>query len=355
MTLDQVEVQRSGRTVLTIPHLTVREGRLLAVVGPNGAGKSTLLLTLAHLLEPVSGQLLYRGQLVKQRDILAYRRRLGLAFQKPLLLSGSVLNNAATGLALRGMARTARRERALHWLERFGVAHLSQRSAHQLSGGESQRVSLARALATDPEVLLLDEPFAGLDAPTRERLLDDFQRMLADVDLTVVLVTHDPEEALVLADQMIVLWDGQIRQAGPPATIFSAPVDAEVATFVGVETIVNGQVVAARDGQVTIAVNDLHLDAVADLDVGRDVLFCIRPEDLTLWTAEELPTSSARNQLPGTIRRLSSRGPLVNVVVDCGFSITAQITRASAEEMALALGQRVVITFKASAVHLIAR
>jgi tungstate transport system ATP-binding protein len=237
----------------------------------------------------------------------------------------------------------------------FGIEHLQNRPARDLSGGEAQRVSLARAFVLQPEILLLDEPFSSLDAPTRLALLEDLQRLLQATTMTTIFITHDLDEALYLGDRVAVILAGQLRQVGAPHEVFSAPSDREVAAFVGVETIVAGQVVASQDGQLTIQAGDVRLEAVGELANGRNVLFCLRPEDVTLWPQVEAPQSSARNRFNGRIQRVVPQGALVRVVVDCGFTVVALITRASYQEMGLDNGQEITVAFKASAAHLIPR
>ena len=174
---------------------------------------------LQLLIRPERGELLLDGAPM-QRDPIATRRRMAAAFQEPLLLSMSVRANVELGLRLRRLPRAQRRTRARHWLDRFGVGHLADRHAHDVSGGEAQRVSLARGFALDPEVLLLDEPFAALDAPTRSDLIEDFASVLAESRPTTVLVTHDRDEARRLGDGIVVLIDGRLRQRGSPAEVF---------------------------------------------------------------------------------------------------------------------------------------
>jgi tungstate transport system ATP-binding protein len=350
-----VVVRYDKQAVLTIDQLAVQEGEVLTVIGPNGAGKSTLLLALARLIRYDTGRLYYQGRPLRNRDDLTYRRRLGFVLQAPLLLNASVFDNVATGLRFRRHPRGEIAPIVDKWLARVGISHLRDRKARQLSGGEAQRVSLARALAPDPDLLLLDEPFSALDPPTRARLLEDFQALLSQTGTTTVFVTHDMDEALLMGDRIAVILGGRLRQIGPADQVFSAPTDHEVADFVGVETAVAGEVVRSENGQVTVLVGDHQLEAVDEVAVGRPVLFCLRPEDVTLWAGGELPPSSARNRLSGTILRLIPRGPLMHVVVDCGFQVRALITRRSAQEMTLEPGTTVTVTFKASAVHLIPR
>jgi len=341
--------------VLQADCLDVQEGEVLAIIGPNGAGKSTLLLTLARLLKPNGGEVTFYGQPMLSIRDLDYRRRIGLVLQDPLLLDTSVYENVAAGLKFRRLPRTEIEKRVNHWLAQMGVAHLKGRSAKRLSGGEAQRVSLARAFALQPDLLLLDEPFSALDAPTRQALRQDLRDVLATTALTSIFITHDLDEALLLGDRVAVLLAGRLRQVGPPEEVFASPADADVAAFVGVETIIPGQVVSSQNGQVMVEAAGLRLEAVGEEPPGRSVFFCLRPEDITLWPAEAVPASSARNRIPGRIVRVSPQGPLARLTLDCGFPLVALITRASAEEMELAEGQAVTASFKATAAHLISR
>ena len=246
-------VVRAERRILAVDDLVIHEGETLAVVGPNGAGKSTLLLALAGLVRLQQGSLTFRGTPIVQGD-LAYRRRIGLVLPAPLLLSTSVFANVASGLRFRGVGAAETRERVERWLGRLAIAHLRDRPASQLSTGEAQRASLARALVLEPSLLLLDEPFASVDAATRAGLVDDFEDLRSATSTTCVLVTHDLDEAVRLGDRLAVLLDGRIRQCDAPARVLASPVDADVAAFVGAETKIRGRVVAAEDGLVVVDV-----------------------------------------------------------------------------------------------------
>ncbi len=348
-------VKRGSLEVLRVEHLVVNAGQVLAVIGPNGAGKSTLLLTLSRLLKPASGQIFFQGEPLESQDELTYRRRIGLVLQDPLLMDGSVFSNVAMGLRFRGLPRRQVAGRVEEWLKKLGVWQLKNRPAHKLSGGEAQRVNLARAFVLQPEVLLLDEPFSALDAPTRSRLLEDFHALLQTTSVTTVFITHDLDEALFLGEQVAVILQGHLRQSGTPQEVFSAPADPDVAAFVGVETVVSGRVMLSQEGRLSVQAGGSKVEAVGEVETGREVLMCLRPEDVTLWPINGSPGSSARNQLKGSIQRVTPQGPLVRVVVDCGFPLVALITRSSAQEMGLSAGQPVIATFKASAIHLIPR
>jgi tungstate transport system ATP-binding protein len=346
-------VRRGGQVVLDIARLELLEGEVLAVIGPNGAGKSSLLMTLSQLLTPDQGRLLYQGEVLSARDTLRYRRKIGMVLQDPLLLDTTVFNNVAAGLRFRGMSKAEIQKRAAEWLERLGIGHLRQRVARTLSGGEAQRVSLARALALRPEILFLDEPFSALDAPTRASLQADLQKVLAEAKVTTVLITHDLNEALMLGDRVAVMFDSNIRQIGTPEEVFTAPSDPQIARLVGVETIIPGRVLDVQDGLATIGTQGVRLEAVGDVTAGQSVLLCLRPEDVTLWIEKRTEGSSARNCLEGRITGVTPQGPLERVVVDCGFPLVALVTRASAREMELTPGKTVSASFKASAAQLI--
>jgi tungstate transport system ATP-binding protein len=229
--LSDLLVRREDRIVLDIESLVVEGGDVLAIVGPNGAGKSTLFLVLARLLKADRGQVIFNGQHTDWLPDLEYRRRIALVLQEPLLMDMSVYENAAIGLKFRGRSKAQIEESVYPWLERFGVAHLSNRPARKLSGGEAQRVSLARAFVLQPDLLLLDEPFTSLDAPTRIRLLEDLKFVIAETKMTTIFITHDLQEALRLATRMAVMLDGHIEQSGVPRDVFDLPINERVAGF----------------------------------------------------------------------------------------------------------------------------
>ncbi|MGB8982267.1 MAG: ABC transporter ATP-binding protein [Anaerolineales bacterium] len=225
-------VRRGEHPALQLDYLAIQNGEVLAVVGPNGAGKSTLLLTLARLLRPERGEIRFDGRQASAESDTIYRRRIALVMQDPLLFDAAVFENVASGLKFRGISGDEIRRKVPLWLERLGVRHLAKRRAGQLSGGEAQRVSLARALVLEPQLLLLDEPFSALDPPTRSRLLDDLGALLQETATTTVFVTHDLPEAAQLAVRMAVIIGNRLRQVGDPRVVFASPADEDVAGFV---------------------------------------------------------------------------------------------------------------------------
>ena len=323
-----------GHTLLRDTSLDLPARQVTALLGPNGAGKTTLVQVMALLQRPDSGQVLFDGAPV--RDLLAARRRMAVVFQEPLLLDTTVEGNVGSGLAMRGVGGAERKTRVGDWLARLGIAHLARRSARTLSGGEAQRTSLARALVLEPEVLFLDEPFAALDAPTRQTLIDDLDRLLAGSGAATLFVTHDRTEALRLGDRIAVLMAGSVRQAGTPAEVFGAPADEEVAQFVGAETIVLGTVRELHDGVPVIEAAGHTIEGGSEASVGDEVLVCLRPEDVLLTPMHEGGVAmSARNHLPATVTRILPSGPFLRAELDAGFPLVALITKQAQEDLAL--------------------
>jgi len=224
-------IQRNGRDALEVDSLDIERGETLTVVGPNGSGKSTLLLALAHLLKPARGDIRFDGKSVNRWNDLEYRRRISFVFQAPLLMDMTVEQNVALGLKFRGVSKEETRERVGRWIQAMGIESLSKRRASQLSGGEAQRVSLARAFVLEPELLLLDEPFAALDPPTRSRLIEDLSEILGREHRTAVFVTHNLSEAARLNHRIAVVIRGILRQVGTAKEIKAYPADESVRAF----------------------------------------------------------------------------------------------------------------------------
>lgn len=224
-------IQRGGRDTLKVDALDIQRGETLAVVGPNGAGKSTLLLALAHLLKPARGDIKFEGKSVSRWNDLEYRRKISFVFQAPLLMDMSVEQNVALGLSFRGVSKEEIRERVGRWITSLGIESLAKRRASHLSGGEAQRVSLARAFVLEPDLLLLDEPFAALDPPTHAKLLDDLSSLLKEDHKTAVFVTHNLGEAARVGNRIAVVVEGVLRQVGTATQIKSQPADGTVRAF----------------------------------------------------------------------------------------------------------------------------
>ncbi len=347
-----------GRTVLSVEHLSLFPGEILAIVGPNGAGKSTLLRVLALLETPTTGEVHFDSQPVRwdAASLLTLRRRMGTVFQSPLLCNTTVYGNIALGLKFRGLPKPESSQRVQRWAERFAIADLLDRPAKTLSGGEAQRVSLARAFALDPEVLFLDEPFSALDQPTREGLLGELEGILRESKITAVFVTHERNEAIQFGDRVAVVMGGRLAQVDSPERVFSSPVNEDVARFVGVENILRGIVLEQRDGIGVVSLDFGEIQVATEAQPGERVLVCLRPEEIVLARLDaSFGSESMRNVLRGKIDHVIPLGAQLRVRMNTGVTLTALITKRSWQDLSLAQGQEVQVAFKASAVHVIRR
>ncbi len=341
------------RGVLRLPADTFS---VTVLFGPSGSGKTTVLRCLAGLDRPARGFIRFgeetwfdaaRGiSLPPQRRAIGY-----LAQDYALFPHLSVVGNIAYGLG--DLPASERQRRVEDLMGRFGLAGVEARRPRQLSGGQQQRVALARALVRRPRLLLLDEPLSALDAPTREQLRRELRRLLAGQAVPTLLVTHDRVEALALADAVIVLDQGRVRQNGPVQEVFARPADAAVARIVGVETVEPARVLEVADGLAILAVGSARLVGVAG-DGGRaEGYVSIRAEDVVLMKGDA--PSSARNHLVGQVRGLVREGALVRALLDCGFPLTALVTSQACQELGLREGERVIALVKAPAVHFVPR
>jgi len=352
--LKNVEVTQGGKRTLEIPELDVRKGEILVILGPTGSGKSTTLKLMAFLIKPQRGEVFWQGEKVHFPAPLSVRRSISMTFQDPLPFEGSVFENVAFGLKIRGIKGEDLRVRVEEILELLSIAHLKDKSAKRISGGEAQKVALARALIFHPSLLLLDEPLASLDPLTKKQLESELYRVLKQLGITCVYVTHDQEEALSLADRIAILDRGRILQIGAKEEVFFKPNDVKVARFVGVENLIPAEISANEEGLATMEAMGKTLEAVTPFPPGARVIACIRPEEVTLKKdGVGVEKISARNQLSGKVLSLETLGPVIKVSLDCGLQIKVLITRRSASDLSLKPGDTVLASFKATAVHVI--
>ncbi len=326
--------------------LAVAPGEVLAVLGPNGSGKSTLLRLVAGLLPATTGRIALDDETLDDVDggvfVPTPQRLVGLVFQDYRLFPHlSVLDNVAFAARSRGASRRTARAAAHTWLERFGIAELARRAPASLSGGQQQRVALARALAGHPGVLLLDEPLAALDARTRLDVLTELRDQLRDFAGPCLLVTHDPIDAAVLADRLLVLEGGRIVQQGLPAEVARHPATDYVARLVGLNlypATAHGVAVHLDDGGTFVAPEATH--------EGR-VFVAVRPSSIVVSDAEPHGVSS-RNSWPGTVVSLTALHDRVRVDVSGTPSALVDLTAAAVTELGLAPGRAVWLSVKAT-------
>ena len=324
---------------------------ITTLFGPSGCGKTTVLRCLAGLERPNAGTIRAAGRVwfdsSRRICLTPQQRDIGFLFQDYALFPHlSVADNIAFGL--RDCSRHEREQRVSEMLKLFELTGLEQRRSNQISGGQQQRVALARVLVRRPKLLLLDEPLSALDATLRDQLRLELRRQLARFQIPVIVVTHDRIEAIALSDQLVVMESGRIRQSGPVEQVITRPCDTTVARIVGVETVLVGTVVRIDEGLATVQIGPTTLIAVAPTTPARIVQVCIRGEDVAIQKGPP-GESSVRNQLPATIQSLVPEGPLVRIGLDCGFELTALVTRPACAELRLQVGDRVTASLKAPA------
>ena len=331
------------------------DGRVMVLFGPSGSGKTTILRCLAGLERPEHGFIRFDDETwfdaAAGIHMRPQHRRLGYVSQEyGLFPHFTVEQNIRFGML--DSVDAGRRVGAI--LETVRLGSMATRLPSELSGGERQRVALARVLAREPRLILLDEPLAALDLPLRDPMRRELREFLRAIDVPSVIVTHDRVDALTIGDRIAVLSGGSIRQVGSIHDVFSRPVDAQVAASVGVETVVPGELVADADGLLLVRAGNAEIRAVHDDTVSGFVFACIRAEDVLLETSMRDGTS-ARNRWSGPIVSVQHEGAVVRVCVDCGFALTALLTRPAYDELQLAPGKTVTAVVKATAVHLIPR
>ena len=348
-----------GKEILKGLDLSIARGEVFALIGPTGAGKTTLLRIIDLLEVPGAGEIYFDGKCIprsgKQR--LEIRRRMSFIHQKPQVFDLSVYDNVACGLRWRGEGQDTIAAKVDRILEMVGLEGYRNRNARTLSGGEAQRVALARSLVLKPEVLLLDEPTANLDPVSTAKIEQLISHVASQRNTAMIMATHDMSQGQQLADRIGVLLDGRLVQTGNAADIFRSPQNENVAHFVGMENILEGVIITNIEGIATVNVggnpDGIGIEAVSNYPVGKEVYACIRPEDITL--APILRQSSARNSFQARITRVVSLGPLSRVEMHCGFRLIALVTRISAEELNLQVDREVYVTFKATGVHIMER
>lgn len=341
MSLDLDCTMTRGDFTLSITAL-IEPGTVVAILGPNGAGKSTLVRAIAGLHLVDAGSISINGRVVDDGGatlVAAQRRSVGVVFQDYALFPHlSVLDNVAFGLRARGAGRSASSATALETLGLLGVADLARRKPGEISGGQAQRVALARALATTPDVLLLDEPLAALDVETKETVRAELQTQLESFAGCVVLITHDPLDALLLADRVIVLENGSVSQDGTPAELSQRPLTDYVASLMGV-TLLRGE---ASGGTLTLSTGGVL--SIVDHDLAGPALAVVRPESVTLHLSR--PEGSARNVWQGIVTSIQPSHDRIRVHVDGEPSVVAALTPEAAAEMRLAKGGNVWLSLK---------
>jgi molybdate transport system ATP-binding protein len=336
--------------------VAVEAGRCLALAGPSGAGKTSVLRTVAGLLSPREGSVRCGAEvwLDTERGIALApdRRRCGYLFQSYALFP-HLRGWQNVAYPLRGERRAARRARAVELLERFEVGHLADVRPGTYSGGESQRVALARTLAREPQVLLLDEPLSALDARTRASAGRTLKRALAASAVPTLLVTHDFDEAALLGDEIAVIDRGRILQQGTATALAAAPASSFVADFTGA-VVLAGVAAPAGDGLTAVDIG-AGATVLSTAPGAGDVAASVYPWEIELAPVDAPVLGSARNRLVGTVITHTAIANRVRVTVDAGQPVAAEVTEPAARALDLAPGRPIALIWKASATRLIPR
>ncbi len=331
------------------------------VFGPSGAGKSTLLDCIAGLERPDAGRIVAGGETLFDSaaavNLPAQKRRTAYVFQT-LALFPHLTVEENTGYGIAHLPVEERRARVAEILESFGVAGLRSRKPGEISGGERQRVALARSLVTSPRLLLLDEPFSALDAELKAELFDDLRAWNSTRRIPILCVTHSRDEVDALGEHMIVLDRGRIVAEGFPRDVLRAPRRQRLAVAAGFENLLHATVLNLResDGVMRVALKDCAVELEVPLAhalPGQPIQLAIRAGDILLAT-EQPGGLSARNILPGKIAALEESGSLVRVVVDCGARFLVHVTPGTVRKLGLQTGQPVWLVVKTHSCHFVA-
>lgn len=340
--------------------LAVAGSQILVVLGPNGSGKSVTLETIAGFHRPDSGRVLIGG-----RDVTALapeRRNVGFVVQNfglfPHLTAAQNVSIARRqprpDMEAAWTSRVPRDDAGL--LAYVGAAHLAPRWPEDLSPGEKQRVALARALASAPDLFLFDEPFAALDAQTRDQLREELRSFLRALSIPAIFVTHDYSDAAILADRIAILREGTVVQAAPAADVLARPANTFVARFLGVENILQARVIETADDRTVLAIGDarLNVQGSAAAVAGDSVCAAIRAEQVTISvpSAPRSP-SLAVNRFNGRVRSLRSLSPLVVVEIDCGFPLKGYLLAPQARAINIEAGGIIAVEIAADAIHVV--
>jgi len=315
----EIHKNYAGKPLLQGVSFCVGVGETVCLLGPSGSGKSTLLRIIAGLEPPEAGRVLWDSQDIA--GIPVHRRNFGLMFQEYALLPHrNVAENVGFGLRMQSLPRVEIQKRVAEALEKVNMSAFARRRVTDLSGGEQQRVALARTLAPRPRLIMLDEPLGALDRTLREQLVEELHHLLQTTGIPAIYVTHDQEEAFALADRLVMLHDGRVEQVGSPAEVYARPVSAWAARFLGFNNLIAGSVaslepfsVKTRIGVFQVGKLPGHLSAV-----GRQVTLLIRPNGL------KLEGDNSPGQIKGTVEDVLFQGDQFRIGLRCATAITLQ-------------------------------
>jgi spermidine/putrescine ABC transporter ATP-binding subunit len=312
-------------TAVNSMNLEIAEGELVALLGPSGCGKTTTLRCIGGFEEPDEGKILFDD--VNVVGLLPEKRSIGMVFQNYALFPHmTVFQNIAFGLQMKKRPKVEIQSKVLNVLETVQLTGFEERYPRQLSGGQQQRVALARAIVIEPKVLLLDEPLANLDAKLREEMRFFIRSLQKRVGITTVYVTHDQSEAMVIADRIVVMFNGIVEQTGNPSEIYANPVSKQVADFIGLSNFIDSEVISETENKfyrLQTKIGEIDCKYEGRLQKGEKVIVAVRPESISL--SKEKKKEGNINVLPGTIKERSYLGNLYDYKIRCADSSTIRI------------------------------
>jgi len=331
-------------------NLTIEKGEYFVILGPTAAGKTLLLELIAGFYIPDAGEIwIHRDNVT---TVTPEDREVGFVYQDYALFPHfTVKENIEYGLRIKKIPKNKINKESQAMMDLLGITYLKDRYPATLSGGEKQKTAIGRALMLNPHILLLDEPLSALDAITKAGLQDELKKIHNESDITIIHVTHDQTEAMIMADRIGIMMEGQIVQTGTTQEIFNTPKNRMIADFVGTENVLEGHISKKIDGVAIIDIGSNEIFAISNLETGSKVHAFIRPEDIII--SKEFQETSARNNLKTKIKKIIHLGAIVRIELDNG--LVAFTTKQSAEELKLNTDEHIYASFKTTAVHIVRR
>ncbi|MDR2202948.1 MAG: ABC transporter ATP-binding protein [Nitrososphaerota archaeon] len=346
------------KSVITNLNLEIPKNNVTVLLGPNGSGKTTLLNMISGLLPPDRGRIYINNHLVngdkkgtKTVNVKPFERKIGYVFQSVSLFPHmKIYDNIAYGLKSLHLSKAEIKTRTINMLEFVDLTDFAQTYPNQLSGGQQQRAAIARSLVTEPQLLLLDEPISAVDPQHIETFRLDLKKYLQTLKITTLYVTHNLNEAFMMADNIAILGNGHIEQTGNPTEIFNTPKSTFVANFLGFN-IFKAKAVKEQNGYLIVKVKNIPLLAMLDLNLTeKNIILTIKPEDLTIST-EKQTNHKSNNNLLGTITEIEQTLSTTQFTIDVGFPIKAKTTTTATKNLGVTIGDRVYVSFSSEVLN----
>ncbi len=361
--LQSITKAYNGKIILNELNLKVEKNEILALLGPNGCGKTTVLNLISGLSRPNHGNIIIDNVIVagkvgeKMVHLPPYARKVGYVFQTNTLFPHMrIVDNVAYGLKAKHLSKQEIKNRVRELLNFVDMFEYAEYYPHQISGGQKQRVALARSLATDPQVLLLDEPISAVDAKLRESLRVEFKKILRSLNITAIYVTHNLTEAIMMSDKIAIMGNGKIEQIGNRADILDKPNSKYVAEFLGLN-VYDAKAAVGSFGQMKVEINGVFISVPPFVAVnGQLLLVTLKPEDVLLLPMQATEKSDAGNGycivLKGAVTEISLMRSIARVTVNVGFPVKSELTLNSLGDLGLSEGDTIYVSFKAEALNI---